>query len=210
VFLLGNAWVGKKGGGRKRKEDAARVKETHSLHLLPSVQVHQETEILSWVGEFTGLECLCLGAGLDHGVGSESNVRITELPTALGKLLALRWLPISNFANLSDLQASLELLYNLTSLSLDELPLLIRLPGVVCALPDLLQLTLNWTELTSLPNAMRHLTQLTTLELLNLPQLTSLPEGMTTLCALKVMRVCDCGHLDVNSSTMPSGDPKTS
>ena len=137
VFLLGNAWVGKKGGGRKRKEDAARVQETHSLHLLPLVQMHQETGLPSWVGEFTGHECLCLGAGLDHGVGLESNVRITELPTALGKLLALRWLTISNFANVSDLQASLELLSNLTSLSLDDLPLLIRLPRVVCAFPNL-------------------------------------------------------------------------
>jgi len=42
---LGNAWVGKRGGGRKRKEDAARVQETHSLHLLPSVQIHEEIDL---------------------------------------------------------------------------------------------------------------------------------------------------------------------
>jgi len=52
---------------------------------------------------------------------------------------------------------------------------------------------------------MRHLTRLTTLELLNLPQLVSLPGAMTALCALKVMQVCDCGLLNVDSWVLPSG-----
>ena len=56
---------------------------------------------------------------MDNGVGSESNVRVTVLPTALGDLLALRWLTISNFANVADLPASLELFSNLDSLKLD-------------------------------------------------------------------------------------------
>jgi len=38
---------------RKRKEHAARVQETHSSHLLPSVQIHEETDLkncFSWGG----------------------------------------------------------------------------------------------------------------------------------------------------------------
>jgi len=43
VFHLGNAWVGKRSGGRKRREDAASVLQTHSSHVLFLVSIHKET-----------------------------------------------------------------------------------------------------------------------------------------------------------------------
>ena len=55
MFLLGNAWVRKRGGGKKRKKDAAKVQETHSSHFLPSVQIHEETDLTGARGKQRGV-----------------------------------------------------------------------------------------------------------------------------------------------------------
>ncbi|XP_030961024.1 disease resistance protein TAO1-like [Quercus lobata] len=145
--------------------------------------------------------------------------RLNKLPTNLGNLKCLKKLGVTGIA-IRELPSSVEHLTGLTSLNLSNCKDLLSLPDTICSMTNLKALSLsgcstldrlpknlgnltgfkeldvNKTAIRELPSSLRHLSNLTSLNLIDCKELLSIPNAICNMKNIKTLTLSGCSKLE--------------
>jgi len=156
------------------------------------------------IGKLSNLQVLLVSLNqleaLPESIGELGNLeqfscvgnRLKTLPEAFGSLHSLRKLKLSDNLTLSDLPASMEQLIKLESIQMGNCAFT-QFPIAICQLPQLKVLFANKNQIGTLPNEIKGLKNLETMNLSGNPLEKDLNEGIYELKKLKTLMLAGNG-----------------
>uniref|UniRef100_A0A7N2R0R3 ADP-ribosyl cyclase/cyclic ADP-ribose hydrolase n=1 Tax=Quercus lobata TaxID=97700 RepID=A0A7N2R0R3_QUELO len=123
-------------------------------------------------------------------------IAIRELPSSVEHLTGLTSLNLSNCKDLLSLPDTICSMTNLKALSLSGCSILDRLPKNLGNLTGLKELDVNKTAIRELPSSLRHLSNLTSLNLIDCKELLSIPNAICIMKNIKTLTLSGCPKLE--------------